>query len=234
MKWAGGSQSLRPRLQVANVSFGDEGGGGGFGNRPPISPRNHFYTFDITEDNAPIEINVSSADVSVWLVLRAPTGEETYTYGTQPAGTPRTILKKFNKGTYGLYIGTGKRDDIGKYSLEVTGKVQNLKQTVYNSAIQAGSYVGKKAAITYTLTVTEDNSVLDVSLRSPDIVGNIDIYNPSGIRLDYSTAATNYVYAIEKVNKGTHKIVVTPGISTSGTGNYRLSVYGKFSDLKKQ
>ncbi len=222
------------RLQATNVSFGDEGGGGGFGNRPPISPRNHFYTFDITEDNAPTEINVSSADVSVWLVLRAPTGEETYTYGTQPAGTPRTILKKFNKGTYGLYIGTGKRDDIGKYSLEVTGKVQNLKQTVYNSAIQAGSYVGKKAAITYTLTVTEDNSVLDVSLRSPDIVGNIDIYNPSGIRLDYSTAATNYVYAIEKVNKGTHKIVVTPGISTSGTGNYRLSVYGKFSDLKKQ
>lgn len=229
--------TLQPnsRVQSADVSFGSEGGGGGISNRPPFSPRNHYYTFEVTEDNSNVEINVVSGNVSMWLNLSNSIGAEVaYTAGTQPAGIPRILLMKLNKGTYGLYVGTGTRDATGKYTLEIFGKVQNLKQTVYNSAIQSDSYVGKNGSITYTLNVTEDNSVIDVTLRSPDIVGNIDLFDPKGTRLDYVTAATSYVYLVEKVNKGTHKIVVTPGIGTSGVGKYTLSVYGKFSDLKKQ
>ncbi|MBN8826666.1 MULTISPECIES: hypothetical protein [unclassified Spirosoma] len=229
--------TLRPssRVQSTDVSFGSEGGGGGISNRPPFSPRNHYYTFEVTEDNAPVDINVVSANTSLWLYLSNSAGAEVaYTSGTQPAGIPRTMLTKLNKGTYGIYVGTGTRDATGKYTLEIFGKVQNLKQTLFDSAVQSDSYVGKNGSITYTLNVTEDNSVIDVSLRSPDIVGNMDLFDSKGTRLDYVTAANNYLYLIEKVNKGTHKLVVTPGIGTSGVGKYTLSVYGKFSDLKKQ
>ncbi|NDU96681.1 PKD domain-containing protein [Spirosoma terrae] len=229
--------TLQPanRAQAANVSFGSEGGGGGIGNRLPISPRNHYYTFEVTEDNTPVDINVSSANLSFWLNLRNPSGaEESYTFGLMPVGTPRYIIKSLNKGTYGLYIGTGARDDIGTYSLEVIGKVQNLKQREYNSAILTDSYIGKNGVITYTLNVTEDNMAMDISLRSPDIVGGVTLINPSGTRVDYTVVASNYSYLINSVNKGVYKIEVKPGSAASGVGKYTLSVYGKFSDLKKQ
>ena len=224
-----------PRVQAANVSFGSEGGGGGIGNRFPISPRNHYYTFDVTEDNTFVDINVASANISMWLNLRNPAGAEAdYTFGLLPVGTPRYLIPKLNKGTYGLYVGSGTRDAIGTYTVEIFGNVQNLKQTEYNSAIQPDSYIGKNGAITYTLTVTEDNTPLDISLRSPDIAGSVALYNPNGTRVDYSTVANNYSFLLNVVNKGTHKIVITPGSTTSGIGKYTLSVYGKFSDLKKQ
>ena len=222
------------RVQSVSVGFGAEGGGGGIGNRLPISPRNHYYTFDVTEDNAFADINVAPAGISTWLNLRNPAGVEAdYTFGLLPVGTPRYLIGKLNKGTYGLYVGSGTRDAIGTYTLEIFGKVQNLKQTVYNSVIQPDSYIGKNGAITYTLTVTEDNTPLDISLRSPDVAGSIDLYIPNGTRLDHSTVPNNYNYMVNVVNKGAHKIVITPGSGTSGIGKYTLSVYGKFSDLKK-
>ncbi|WP_157618652.1 PKD domain-containing protein [Spirosoma spitsbergense] len=229
--------TLRPadRVQAANVGFGSEGGGGGIGNRLPISPRNHYYTFDVTEDNTITDINVASPGLSTWLNLRTPAGAEAdYTFGLLPVGTPRYFVKTLNKGTYGLYVGTGTRDAIGTYTLEISGKVQNLKQTTYNSAIQPDSYIGKNGVITYTLTVTEDNSALDISLRSPDIIGSAVLIDPNGTQKDKFTVPTNYDYLLNVVNKGVYKITVTPGSATSGIGKYTLSVYGKFSDLKKQ
>ncbi|GAB3995779.1 hypothetical protein GCM10028807_36820 [Spirosoma daeguense] len=229
--------TLQPanRVQATSVSFGAEGGGGGIGNRFPISPRNHYYTFDVTEDNTFADINVSAAGLSLWLNLRNPAGAEAdYTFGLLPAGTPRYLITKLNKGTYGLYVGSGTRDAIGTYTLEIFGKVQNLKQTVYNSATQSDSYIGKNGTINYTLTVTEDNTPIDVSLRSPEIVGSVALYNSTGTRVDYTTVASNYGYFVNVVNKGTYKITITPGPTTSGIGKYTLSVYGKFSDLKKQ
>ena len=229
--------TLRPtdRVQAASVSFGSEGGGGGIGNRFPISPRNHYYTFEVTEDNTITDINVAPAGVSMWLNLRSPAGAEVdYTLGLLAAGAPRYSLKSLNKGTHGLYVGTGTRDAIGTYTLEILGKVKNLKQTVYDSAIQADSYIGKNGVITYTLTVTEDNTPLDISLRSPDIVGSAALFNPNGTQVDKFTVPTNYDFLLKVVNKGVHKITVTPGSTTSGIGKYTLSVYGKFSDLKKQ
>ncbi|MVM36577.1 hypothetical protein GO730_01015 [Spirosoma sp. HMF3257] len=223
------------RVQAANVSFGSEGGGGGIGNRLPISPRNQYYTFDVTEDNTITDINVAPTGISIWLNLRSPAGAEAdYTFGLLPVGSPRYFAKSLNKGTYGLYVGTGTRDAIGTYTLEIFGKVKNLKQTVFDSAIQTDSYIGKNGVITYTLTVTEDNTPLDISLRSPDIVGTAALINPNGTTMDKFTVPTNYDYMLNVVNKGVYKITITPGSATSGIGKYTLSVYGKFSDLKKQ
>jgi hypothetical protein len=223
------------RALAANVSFGAEGGGGGIGNRFPISPRNHYYTFEVTEDNTVTDINVAPAGISLWLNLRSPAGAEAdYTFGLLAAGAPRYFIPKLNKGTYGLYVGTGKRDDIGTYTLEVFGKVKNLKQSEINSTNQTDSYVGRNAAITYNLTVTENNSTLDASISSPDIAGTLEILNPNGSRLAYTVVASKYDYVVSAVSKGVYKVIIKPGLGTSGIGKYTVSVYGKFSELKKQ
>ena len=227
--------TLKPsaRVQATNVSFGTEGGGGGFSNRVPVSPRNHYYTFDVTEDNTFTDITVSSADIAMWMNLRNPTGTQV-AYNAGTVNGPRDFVEKLNKGTYGLYVASDKRDAIGAYSLDIFGKVENLKRATVNSAIQADSYIGKNGTISYNLTITEDNSTLDASIRSPDITGTLEILKPDGSRLDYTIVASNYDYVVTTANKGVYKVVIKPGLGTSGIGKYTLSVYGKFSDLKKQ
>ncbi len=215
------------RILVADISFGPEGGGGSTGyNSQRDSPRNQFYSFEVTEDNSFTDINVASADIKVFFEVYKPLGDLVKRAGS---GSPVYTIDKLNKGTYQLVIGTGTRNEVGKYTLEILGKVQNLKQTLFDSAIQPDSYIGKNGAITYTLNVTEDNTYLDATLRSPDIVGTIQLLNPSGTQLGSRGGTT----IIEPVNKGIHKIVVTPGSTTSGIGKYTLSVYGKFNSFKK-
>ncbi len=213
------------RQKAVDVSFGPEGGGG-YRN----TSRNHYYTFEVTADNSWIDINLQSAQTDVWLSLLGPDGVQ---IAYNSPGTPRSLLRKLNKGTYGLWASSGSRDDIGKYTLDIFGQVQNLKQTVFDSSILPGVYPGKNGTTTYTLNVTDDNTYLDVSLRSPDVVGYFILYGPTGGELGY-TNQVSYGYFIQYVNKGQYKIVVRPGSNTSGIGNYTLSVYGKFSDLKKQ
>lgn len=215
------------RIRVADVSFGPEGGGGSTGyNSQRDSPRNQFYSFEVTEDNSFTDINVASADIKVFFEVYKPTGDLVKRVGS---GSPIYTIDKLNKGTYQLVIGTSTRNEVGKYTLEVLGKVQNLKQTLFESVIQPDSYIGKNGAITYTLNVTEDNTYLDATLRSPDIAGTIQLLNPSGTQL----GSRGGTVIIEPVNKGIHKIVVTPGSTTSGIGKYTLSVYGKFNSFKK-
>ena len=219
--------TLSPALRVkaTDVSFGMEGGGG-----TEYTARNHYYTFEVTADNTYTDINIQSAQIPLWMNLFGPSGAQIdYTY----SGTPRYLVPKLNKGTYGLWLGSGGRDNIGNYTLDIFGQVQNLKQYVFDSSILTDDYRGKNAPTTYTLTVTDDNTYLDVSLRSPDIGGYLLLYNPSGVQIDY-TYAGNYRYFTQKVNKGKYKILVYPADNASGIGKYTLSVYGKFMSLSKQ
>ncbi|MBC8155553.1 MAG: hypothetical protein H7Z72_21915 [Bacteroidetes bacterium] len=213
------------RVKALNVGFGLEGGGG-----TTYSPRNHFYTFEVTEDNSYIDINAQLAQSTLWFDLAGPSGARVvYSY----VGTPRAEIVKLNKGVYSLWLGTGQRDAIANYNLDVFGNVQNLKQYQFDSAIVPDAYIGKGGKITYTLNVTENNTALDVSLRSPDVTGAFWVYNPNGQQIAYSYNG-NYQWVNESVSKGAYQIVLEPGSNTSGLGKYTLSVYGKFADLKKQ
>jgi heme/copper-type cytochrome/quinol oxidase subunit 2 len=213
------------RQLAANVSFGVEGGGG-----VEITPRNHYYTFEVTADNSTIDINLQSPETPVWLTLFGTAGEQIrYSY----VGAPQHLLEKLNKGTYSLWVGASTRDVIGKFSLDIFGQVQNLQEYVFDSSILNDEYRGKNATTTYTLNVTADNTKLDISLRSPDVIGAFTIYDPTGRQVGYSYNG-NYQYVVLGTSKGQYKIVVQPASNTSGIGKYALSVYGKFTDLKKQ
>jgi hypothetical protein len=209
----------------ATVSFGAEGGGG-----TEITSRNHYYTFEVTADNAIIDINLQSPESPVWLTLFGTAGQQIrYSYVSAPAH----LIEKLNKGTYGLWLGSSKRDAIGKYTLDIVGQVRNLQEYKFDSAIQKDDYKGKNGQITYTLNVTADNTKLDISLRSPDVKGAFTVYDPDGKQVGYSYVG-NYQYLIEDARKGQYKVVVQPDANSSGIGKYTLSVYGKFTDLKKQ
>lgn len=213
------------RAKSTDVSFGTEGGGGN-----EKTSRNHYYTFDVVSDNAITDINAQSPEIPLWMTLSGPSGAEVrYTF----VGTPRYMIEKLNKGSYSLWVGSGTRDAIGKYTLDIFGQVQNLKQYVFESSILTDDYRGKNANTMYTLNVTENNTLLDVSLRSPDIVGAFTIYDPNGNDIGYSFNG-NYRALVREARKGQYKILVQPASNTSGIGKYTLSVYGKFADLKKQ
>ncbi|QJW91260.1 hypothetical protein HNV11_18705 [Spirosoma taeanense] len=211
------------RAKATEVTFGPEGGGGN-----EYTPRNHYYTFDVVADNSYTDLDIQSGETTLWMTLFGPSGAEVRYSGV---GTPNHLNEKLNKGTYGFWLGSGRRDAISKYTLDIFGQVQNLKQYVFESSILKDEYRGKNAATTYTLNVTDNNTLIDVSLRSPDIRGYFNVYNPNGEEIGYSGSG-NYVALIRATTKGQYKIVVTP--LDSGIGKYTLSVYGRFSDLKKQ
>lgn len=219
-------RSPAKRVKAENISFGAEGGGGF-----ETTPRNHVYSFEVTEDNSYTDLNIQSTQIPVWFQVFAPNGESIHWHY---AGTPRFTVLKLNKGTYTMWAGSGSRDAIGSYTLDIFGQVQNLKQYEFNSSILNDSYIGAKKAITYSFNVTEVNTPIDVSLRSPEITGAISLYNPNGELIGW-TYAGNYRHIIERGNiaKGTYKVVIEPGNNTTGIGKYTLSVYGKYSDLKK-
>ncbi len=211
------------REKALDVSFGPEGSGGAL-----YTPRNRYYTFDVTADNAFVDINTQSPDVRLQLVLFNSAGARV---DVTNYGTPAYLINKLNKGTYGLWVLSATRDIVTKYSLDIFGQVQNLKQFVNESSVLADEYRGKAGATTYTLNVTENNSILDIALRSPDIAGNLAIFNPNGERIDITNFG-NYAYMTPIATaKGQYRIIVTP--TGSGIGRYTLSVYGKFTDLKK-
>ncbi|RIV19928.1 hypothetical protein DYU11_23720 [Fibrisoma montanum] len=211
------------RTKSADVTFGPEGGGG-----IDYTPRNHYYTFEVVSDNSYTDLDIQSAETTLWMTLFGPSGTEIRYSGV---GTPNHLNEKLNKGTYGLWLGSGRRDAISKYTLDIFGQVKNLKQYAFESSILNDEYRGKNATTTYTLNVTENNTLIDVSLRSPDGRGYFHLYDPNGEEIAYSGTG-NYVSRIRPTTKGQYKIVVTP--FDSGIGKYTLSVYGKFSDLKKQ
>lgn len=213
------------REKAVQVTFGPEGGGGG-----DYTPRNHYYTFEVTADNAVTDINLQSPEMPVWLSLFGPTGARV---DITNYSAPAYMINKLNKGTYTLWASSSRRDAIGTYTLDIFGQLQNLKQYVFESSILSDEYRGKNATTTYTLNVTENNTILDVSLRSPEIIGYMQLFDPNGSRIN-ATNWGSYEYMISDAKKGQYKIVVGPGGNTSGIGKYTLSVYGKFSDLKKQ
>ncbi|MBO0949629.1 PKD domain-containing protein [Fibrella forsythiae] len=213
--------------RAANISFGPEGGGG-----TVFTPRNHYYTFEVTADNSVTDINMQSAQMPVWLTLIGPSGAEVDRNSF--VGTPRYLINKLNKGVYGLWASSGSRDAIGTYTLDIFGQVQNLKQYVFESSTIADTYRGKNAPTVYTVNVTTDNTILDISLRSPDIRGAIYLADPNGTQVAANSFYENYNYILKDVRKGQYKITIEPDRNSSGIGNYTLSVYGKFTDLKKQ
>lgn len=200
--------------------------------------KNHFYTFEVTEDNSGIDIELESADTEVGLFLYDPLGalvtsESTHRY--------EYILKQAKKGLYTVMVGSSSRGSVGTYRLNMFGKVQNLKAVLFSSETKKDAWKAgqiKNISHTYSLDITSNsNSPLDIELSSPDVNVTFDLQDASGDAIGGpSTLQKSQFFVSKDLPKGNYRIYVKPyggpGTTTSG-GNYTISVIGQFSNLKK-
>ena len=213
------------RLNAEKISFGADGGGG-----QAYTFRNHIYRFDVTEDNSVVDASLDITQNNGFLVLYNSLGQQiAYTYGGR---SEQIVIEDLKKGKYSLLVGTNVRDAVSSvYDLNIFGKVQNLERVSSQAQTIADSWSGLNTSNNYTLRITEDNSILDVTLKSPTINGYLILKDPLGNQLRYTYSGRNQ-FIIHEVNKGVYTIIAGPD-EGNGRGNYSLIVYGQFADLKK-
>lgn len=227
-------------LRSDRQSWGDLGGAG-----PNKSFKNHFYTFDVIEDNTTIDIELQSDETEVALFLYDSNGSLLTTVSGQRYVYTIPVAKK---GAYTLMVATFKRGSVGSYNCNVFGKVGNLKKVSSNSETKSDSWkagkVGETAQV-YTLDITSAvNSPLDLELSSTDVNVFLQLQDASGKTIvnTFSTSKTEYLVR-QDLPKGSYRIRVRPAgtetavdpsqSSNSPGGAYKLSVFGQFANLRK-
>ncbi|MES2518084.1 MAG: hypothetical protein V4585_08255 [Bacteroidota bacterium] len=213
-------------LQSNTQNFGASGGGGNV-----YTFKNHFYTFEVTEDNFSVDIELESSDTNIELLIYDPLGQKLTNSFFSERYRFKTLAVK--KGIYTIMSATDIRGGVGNYHLNVFGKVQNLQRVVSQVTTIKGNWANNSSSDTYALQLTANSAPLDMELSSADAKGFIDLQTSTGSRIMYSVVASNNEVLIKQnMAKGEYRIVVAPG-KNQGSGNYTLTVNGQYSDFKK-
>jgi hypothetical protein len=207
-------------LNSKEKAWSDQGGGGLYGTY-----RNHIYTFDVTENNAYVDIEMESKDTEIGLylfdqiqVLEQATGRRSH-----------YVLGKLNKGTYSIMTATAVRGTKGKYTMNVYGKVDNLKQVESQEKVINGNWENGRVVDKYKFEVTENNTAFDVELSSPAYQIAFAIVNERGVVVGGPQyGGGNSEFSIVRLQSGSYEVYVYPANTYSGSGNYKLAVFGKF------
>ena len=205
-------------ISSGNKSWGDLGGGG-----PYVTPKNHIYSFEVTEDNSWVDIEIGSNDTEVGLFITNANGE------IISQGTGRRNLYgvlKFNKGVYHVMAATHIRGTRGNYVLNLYGKVKDLEQSVFQSKVIQGAWVNSGDRKVFEVEVNAENGMLDVELGSQQYYVRFGIQDSKG-NGDIVQNAQN-VYQVYRVQPGKYTIYVEPHFGSSLAGNFRLTLVGNF------
>lgn len=221
-------------LQSSTQNWGTLGGGGG-----TKSPKNQFYTFEVTDDNTSIDVELESADTDVYLTVFNELGQSIFSsfVGSRYEFTIQNIAKR---GVYRLMAATATRGSVGKYQFNVIGKVSNLKkEEAPQVETVTGRWANGAAVDTYSLSVSsKSNSPLDLELSSADVNVNLELQTSAGNRIVRRAGEKSIFIVSDDLAPGNYRIAVTPWIVTTpgvvnGFGNYTLTVHGQFANLKK-
>ncbi|WP_147276931.1 hypothetical protein [Runella aurantiaca] len=213
-------------LQSDTQNWGPLGGGG-----KEKTFKNHFYTFEITDDNTSIDVELESPDTDIAVYIYDELGQvlnsnffsERY----------RFLLTVAKKGVYTIMAATGNRGSVGSYRLNIFGKVNDLKRVESQVATIKGNWINNNSVDTYSLQLNPNSSPLDIEFSSADAKAIMDLQNNVGSRITYTITSKNTDYIVrDNLPKGEYRIIVYPG-RNQGAGAYTLNVYGQFSDLKK-
>ncbi len=209
-------------LKSGDKSWGEYGGGGAY-----VTPKNHFYSFEVTEDNTYIDIEMESKDTEIGLYLYDTNGEGIV---GDDGKRKHFVIAKLNKGIYQIMAATFTRGSRGNYTLKVFGKTQNLnKRSVSEKAIE-GNIANNKDVKMYTIEITENSSLIDLQLDATPMQVAIHLYESSGKLVKNTLPGyNNSVALIERVQKGTYKVYVEPyPYGDSYSSNFKLVAVGNF------
>jgi hypothetical protein len=220
-------------LQSNTQNWGPLGGGG-----RDFTFKNHFYTFDITDDNSTTDIELLSADTDVAIYLFNSLGQEV---AAATGGRYRFLLRAVKKGTYTVMAATNVRAAVGNYQLNIFGKVANLKR-IESQLVQSGTQnwgpLGGGGSVKtfknhfYTVDITEDNTPVDFTLESTNVDVEMLIYNTLGQVIASFNGNSRYRFKVLDLKKGNYTVMATTNVR-GGVGNYQLSIVGKVANLKR-
>lgn len=207
-------------LKSGEKSWSENGGGGTY-----VTPKNHFYTFEVTEDNTYVDIEMESKDTEIGLYLYNTNGQEIIGDDGQRR---HFVIAKLNKGIYQIMAATYLRGSRGNYTLKVFGKTKNLSIRNVNEKVIEGNIANNKDVKEYIFEITENNSLLDVEFNSLNVELALNLYESSGKIISQTFIHVTSGGFIAKVQKGTYKVYVSPRNYGSQSGNFKLVAVGNF------
>jgi hypothetical protein len=206
-------------LRFNAEKFGEFGSGG-----VNETPKNHFYTFLVLEDNTLIDMESESGDLNVCLNYYNNLRE----YKDSDRNRKFVSLsKKVNRGEYMVMVGSQNRGDIGSYNLRIFGKVDNLKKIETNSETIKGIWTNANDVKVQEIEIPENNIILDVELTSKDVNVWFEVQNQLGKRV-LGDNGTKQGFDYVTLPKGNYKIFFKPNPGSNSGGEYNLNIFGKF------
>lgn len=214
----------------------DEGGGG----HSNYSFRNHYYKFEVEENNTYVDIVLQSPDTEVALYLY----DSFETYERQYGNKTEEIVYQLNAGSYFLLVSPRERNQpISNYYLDIAGQVSNLEKISSTSKLFENvsweddgggglSYPFSFRNHRYLVEVTKNNTSIDAILRSNEAEVCIWFYDTNGefIKREYGTKNE---FLIGDVNEGTYLLIVGPRYRDVPDADYTLDIVGALGEVTK-
>lgn len=221
-------------LQSGTQNWGPLGGGGYY-----KTFKNHFYTFDITEENSSLDIELKSADTNVGLVLYNDLGQA---IGGQKGDRYEYIVGPVKKGTYTAMVCTNERGGVGNYSMNIFGKIVNLQKITSQTNTVKGSWTASNKRDKfgypieeYSIELTSNSSPLDIEISSSDTFVELYLYSVGGVGIDNHVQSflqnKSYTILTKDLPKG--KYIITTRSHNGSTGTNTLNVFGQYTGFKK-
>lgn len=210
-------------LKSGETSWGVNGGGGN-----SLTPKNHFYTFEVTEDNTVVDVEMESKDTNIILALYNTNGE--LIKGEVLQRRRHFILAKLNKGIFQVMAATGARGARGNYTLSVFGKTKALLKRPIAEKLFEGNMAKTNDIKTFTIEVTQNSSVIDLQLNTIGMVSAVYLYDNAGELIEKAPAGgyLNSATLIARVQKGTYKVYIEPfPYGQSISTNFKLLAVGE-------
>jgi hypothetical protein len=196
-------------------------GGGGYEE----TFKNHYYTFDVNENNQAVDIEMESPDVDITLVLYDPLEKKLQ---WERSDRREFILRQLNKGTYKIMAASNTRGGLGNYNLKVNGQVSNLQKRSSQIKTIVGEWKKGDQIDRYDFETLNDNDPLDIELLSPDVNVFLELANDKDELLQKASANKKSETIIRPLAKGKYRIYVSPRNVNGTGGKYTLNVVGRF------
>ncbi len=212
------------------ISFGEEGGGGG----DVATPRSHYYTFEPERDTW-YDISVESDGVPIWVTVYSPSNklmEGNNRWHSDGVGFSSD--KATEKGLYKIVIATTEPNARGSYRLEAVGKFIKKPERI-PSQEQKITQKWTRQSIKHIYSFPAQIGYQEVMLRTTEGECNLSVTDAFGQQVYansnlHSPGLKNAIFDCKTA--GNYKVTVET--TNPNGGEYELLFFGKFGQISGQ